>query len=115
MIEKQVGVKIVLIDPDGKEYVKSALEALEDLKGWFIQESLEYDLKTGVDVISDKPVLSLRIRSLERVPQEGERWIIKVATKLDSEELKSFVLAGAPRNMKTIGFINLGLGSVSQI
>lgn len=115
MIEKQVGVKVVLIDPDGKEYKKSALEPLEDLKGWFVQESLAYDLKTGVDIISDKPVLSLRIRSLERVPQDGEKWIVKVATKLDSEELKAYVLAGAPKNSKTIGFINLGLGSVSQI
>lgn len=115
MIEKQVGVKVVLIDPDGKEYHKSALDSDEDLKGWFVQESLEHDLRTGVDIISDKPVLSLRIRSLGRVPQEGERWIVKVATKLDSEELKSFILAGAPRNRKTIGFINLGLGSVSQI
>jgi hypothetical protein len=115
MIEKEVGVKVILIDPDGKEYTKSALDPDKDLKGWFVQESLTYDFQTGVDVVSDKPVLSLRLRSLERVPKSGENWTIRVATKPDNDELKSFILAGAPKNRKTVGFINLGLGSVSQI
>lgn len=114
VIEKEVGQKVVLIDEDGREYEKSALNPENDLKGFFVSESLEYDINTGMEVVVDAPVLSLPLRALERIPQDGEKWFIRIQTDPFSDDLTSFTVSGPPKNSKTIGYINLKLQIVGQ-
>jgi hypothetical protein len=114
VIEKEVGQKVVLLDDEGREYDKSALNPENDLMGFLVSESLEYDINTGTEVLVDAPVLSLPLRALERIPQDGEKWIIRVQTSPFSEDLTSFTLSGPPKNAKTIGYINLKLQIVGQ-
>ena len=115
ILENETGLKAVIIDPDGKKYEKSALEPEEYLKATVFQESLIYDLGTGMDVLSEKPVAIFAVRSLPRVPQAGEKnWVFRLQVSPFSEELLSFTMSGSPKPYKTLGFISIVLQQLSQ-
>lgn len=114
VISEEFGSRVTLLDENGVTYDKSALTPQEDLKGMIFNESTEYDINTGVEVISDRPVVSLAIRHLTRVPEAGEKWMVSVQLSPFSEDMTSFMLSGPPKNAKTIGFINLRLQKLSQ-
>ena len=112
--DPEIGTKVILTDDNGVEYSKSAINPDDDLKGMLFSESTEYDGGSGVEVLSDKPVISLPIRHLARVPKDGENWMIRVEFDSFSEELTARTLSGPPKKGKTIGFINLRLQKLSQ-
>jgi hypothetical protein len=115
IIENEMGLKAILIDPDGKEYGKSALDETQDLKAMLTRESLVYDTNSGAEVMAEKPVASFRVRSLERVPKDGENWVVRIQESVFSEDMKSFTLSGPPEFYRTIGHVNLNLQAISQI
>ena len=114
IIENEMGLKVVLIDPDGKEYSKSALDETQDLKAMLTRESLVYDANSGAEIMSEKPVAAFRIRSLARVPLDGETWVVRIQESVFSEDMKSFTLFGPPEFYRTIGHVNLNLQELSQ-
>ena len=114
IIENEMGLKAILIDPDGKKYSKSALDETQDLKAMLTRESLVYDANSGAEVMSEKPVVTFRIRSLARVPLDGENWIVRIQESVFSENMKSFTLSGPPEFYRTIGHVNLNLQELSQ-
>ena len=114
IIENEIGLKAVLIDPDGKEYSKSALDETQDLKCMPTRESLVYDANSGAEVMSEKPVATFRLRSLARVPKAGETWVVRIQESVFSEDMKSFTLSGPPEFYRTIGHVNLNLQELGQ-
>jgi hypothetical protein len=126
-IEREAGTRAALIDPDGKLYEKSlvdengepygddvAAEDRRDLLCWVVQEHRDIDVETGFDNVVDRPVAQFSLKSLERVPKGGERWIVRVASSPSDDTLVSFALSGPPKGGKSIGFINLRLRELSQ-
>ena len=114
VISEEFGSKVTLLDENGVTYDKSALDAEEDLKGMLFNESTEYDINIGMEVVADRPVVSLAIRHLTKIPKAGEKWMVQVQLSPFSEDMTSFMLSGPPKNAKTIGFINLRLQKLSQ-
>jgi hypothetical protein len=126
-IEKELGTKAVLISPDGEKYTKSAVdedgvaydestpaEERRDLECSVFQEHLNIDVRTGFDKVVDRPVAVFWRPSLERVPEDGERWLVQIPEGPLSDVLKSYVFSEPPKGSKTIGFINLRLRRVGQ-
>jgi hypothetical protein len=114
IIENEMGLKAVLIDPDGKEYGKSALDETQDLKAMLTRESLIYETNTGREIMAEKPVATFRIRSLARIPKDGEKWVVRIQETPFSEDMKSFTLSGPPEFYRSIGHVNLNLQEISQ-
>jgi len=112
--------KAVLISPDGVTYDKSALDPEQDLTCALFQESREMDYVSqgldGVDITSERPVAVFRRRSLERIPQDGETWLIRIDSGPfgESGSFVSYALSGPPKTGFSVGFINLRLRRVSQ-
>lgn len=115
ILENEVGLKAILIDPDGKEHSKSALKPDNDLKGFLTRESLIYDANSGVEIVAENPVITFRNRSLERMPQDGEKWIFRIQVSVYSEDMKSFALSVSPTKLRTLGFTSFNLQEVSQL
>jgi len=115
IIENEIGLKAILIDPDGKEYLTSALDESQNLRCMPTRESLTYDANSGAEILSEKPVATFRIRSLARVPKDGETWVVRIQESVFSEDMKSFTLSGPPEFYRTIGHVNLNLQELSQI
>jgi hypothetical protein len=108
-IEKEWALNVNLIDPDGVIYT--------GLKAQVLNFTQQEDPETGQPVIINKPVISLRISSLTRVPQPGEKWIIQYPE--DPTEGASLVDAffspsKAPEDGTDIGFMRIYPQSTEQ-
>lgn len=115
IIMDDLGVKVVLISPDGKKQAKSALDPEEDLKCSVFRETLQHDVRTGQEHVVENPVAVFALASLDRVPKAGEDWLIRIPKSIFDEELESWMISGPPESSKTVGYINLKLREVSQI
>jgi len=76
-MESEWGMPVELTSPDGETQRFSLNNPLELLKGQVLHFSRRENPDTGEPVVVDQPVISLRISSLIRVPQAGERWFIR--------------------------------------
>ena len=100
---------VVLVDPDGNEQTKSANDPTKDLSGQVLYDHKELDSETGMEIIVNTPVVTLRLSSLDRVPKYGETWKMKFALVPDPKAPKqTFILIGRPpQGGASIGFIRL--------
>lgn len=104
------GLPVILVDPDGVKYDKSANDPTADLTGQILYDTTVYDPETGMNVIVSIPVVTLRRSSLARIPVAGEDWFVKIPETPDASAPKvSHVLERAPQGGKSIGFIRLYL------
>lgn len=115
---KQWGSLVELTDPDGKIYKTSAnspdpLNPLS-LYGQVLRNSISTNPDTQERLIVAEPVVVLRITSLERVPQAGEKWHIRFAIS-PSDEMQDYVIdeTRAPE-ASTLDFIRLYPHKASQ-
>lgn len=107
---------VVLIAPDGTIQTKKK-GTDEDLGGQILYNTVGLNPETGQEVIVNKPVVSLRITSLERIPQKNEKWLIKIPiTPSRTAEKKEFLLSEIKPNEggASIGFIRLYLRKAVQ-
>jgi hypothetical protein len=77
-LEGEFKINVVLISPDAEEQNYSLLDPGERLGGRVQYFSVQESPTTGAPIVVDQPIVCLRIASLIRVPQPGERWIIKM-------------------------------------
>lgn len=104
------GLPIILIAPDGTIQTKSENDADQDLSGQILYDSSIMDPETGLEIVVDKPVITLRRTSLTRIPAAGEKWFIRIPERPDPTAPKSLhSLERPPEHGKSIGFIRLYL------
>lgn len=107
-LEGEFKVNVVLISPDGEEQHYSLLDPISELGGRVQYYSVQESPTTGQPVVVDQPIVCLRIASLIRVPQPGERWIIKmpVSPRVGASiSSYSFNVDKSPMHGTDIGFI----------
>lgn len=108
-LEGAWSLPVVLIDPEGVEQTKSKNDPLNDLSGQILYDHRVVDSDTGMEHLVNTPVVTLRISSLDRVPQDGEIWGMKFPLVPDPSAAKTtFILTGRPtEGGASIGFIRL--------
>lgn len=117
-LESDFKLPVILIDPDGNTYDKSANEPLEDLTGQIMFDTILQNPETGQEIISNKPVVTLRRSSLARIPSELDysKWFVKIPLSvLTGAAIITMNLLRPPEGGKSHGFIRLYLGKAVQV
>ena len=116
-LEGEWGLPVVLIDPEGVKYETSANDPTMPLVGQVLYGKREFNPDTGQDVFINTPVITLRVSSLARVPQNGEKWGIKIpVTPSTTAPLVDFIFSGRPlEGGASIGFIRIYPQKAAQI
>lgn len=115
-LEKDWGLPVVLISPDG-EIIDTSENSGEALTGQVLYDTVTTNPETGESVIVNNPIVTLRRSSLSRVPAPTERWIVKIPITPDPDaDLVEFVLSSvrSPEGGRSIGFIKLFLQKAKQ-
>ncbi len=106
-LEGDFALPVELIDPDGVE---------QSLVGQVLYDSMELD-SDGQPITVNVPIVTLRRTSLTRIPENGEKWIVKIPTEPSTTApLEDFMITG-DRPLSgggSIGFIRLKLQRVGQ-
>jgi hypothetical protein len=107
--QKDWGQLITLIDPTGNIINIDAttgdpLRALQ-----ILYDYRRVNPSTGGEMIVNEPVVILHRDSLIRVPQPGEKWIIKMPIDINSTVIQDFIITPtrSPEGGRSIGFIRL--------
>ena len=112
-LESEFRVPVVLITPAGKLLTKSDLTG-EQLVGQVLYDSTSQDPETGMPIVVHKPVVTLRRRSLSRVPLPGEKWGVKIPSLEDPSSLTTFILERAVEDGGSFGFLRLYLTRAAE-
>ena len=109
------GLPVELISPvDGARQTKSANDPTADLTGQIIYETLRQS-EDGIPIIEHKPVVTLRISSLDRVPANGEKWsVIIPISPVAGADTETFILEKAMQDGRSIGYVRLYLRRAVQ-
>ncbi len=109
-LEKFWSLPVELISPDGEEQT--------GLAGQVLFNRVEVELDTSnleQPTIVSKPVVTLRVSSLTRVPQPGERWTVKCPREPSrSADLVTHLATRAPTGGDSIGFMTLHCDRIVQ-
>lgn len=109
-LERHFKLPVILIDPDGNVYDKSANDPEQDLVGQILYDTLVDNPETGGEIIVHKPVVTLRRTSLTRVPQALEKWAVKIPIRPFYDDPKvTYMLERPSEEGGAIGFIRLYL------
>lgn len=116
-LEGEFKIPVELTSPDGETQIYSANNTDELLGGQVLYYSRRENPETGEIIVVNEPVVTLRITSLDRVPQSGENWYIKMPTSpVEGAEKRSFVFTPT-RSIEhgtDIGFIRIYPQRVEQ-
>ena len=108
-LEGDYALPVELIDPDG---------ASQSLVGQVLYDTTTLNPETGEAMTVNDPIVTLRRTSLTRIPEDGERWIVKIpTTPSTTAPLEDFTITGdrPTTGGGSIGYIRLHLQRVSQI
>lgn len=118
-LEGEWALPVILISPDA-ETIDKKKGTTDPLVGQVNYVTVETVPDTGEDIVALKPNVVLRLSSLERIPAEGEKWVVKIPPRpdpdIDPSEFVSYV-ASSDRGAnvdKSIGFITMYLQAVEQ-
>lgn len=101
-LEGDFNLPVELIDPDGVVY--------DNLLGQVLYDSVDEN-----EMLSGKPVVTLRISSLTRVPLAGENWAVRIPQNPSTTDtLVTYILDKAPSHGRSIGFIKFYLTKTVQ-
>jgi len=109
-LEGEWKVEIELTGPDGITQYYSKNNPTEKLGGQVLYFTKEEDPATGEMIIVNKPCLTLRVSSLDRIPEDGEKWFIKMPIRPTAgAEQVSFVFTPTKsiENGTDIGFMRI--------
>lgn len=110
-LEGEFALPVELIGPDGKLYNTNILTG-EPLGGQVLYDTNEENPDTGAIITSNEPIVVLKKDSLARVPQPGEKWVVRIpVTPSSTAQKESFVLDRdrPPQGGNSLGFIRLYL------
>jgi len=113
------GLPVILIGPDSVKQDKKK-GTTETLVGQVNYITVETVPDTGEDIVVQTPNVVLRLSSLDRIPAEGENWLVKIPPRpdpdIDVSEFEDYVFTPdrGPNIDRSIGFITLYLQAVEQ-
>lgn len=115
MIEdvNQFGVPVVLISPDGIRQDKSVEDETRVLAGRVTTSSFQTDVN-GNQIIGTNPKVILTLKSLVRIPQAGENWIVKIPLSPKSTIFTDHVFERPPLFAESFGTITLYCTRIEQ-
>lgn len=115
--QKDWGFLVELVAGDTGITYKTDAETGEPLKSVQTLRDTERVIPDdGEDQTIDGPVVVMALSSLERIPQPGETWWLRAQYE-PGGALVSKMISGikAPEDGKSVGFIRLYAGEVSQL
>lgn len=108
-LEGDFALPIELISPGGVR---------QTLSGQVLYDVVRFDPVGGEEIVGHDTVVTLRRSSLVRVPQPGEKWIVRIpTTPSTTAEKKDFSFDPSRSGIEggeSIGFIKLYLHEVEQ-
>lgn len=107
-LEGDFGLPVELTGPDG---------AQQNIFGQVVYDTIQLEPETGMPVVDKNPVVTLRIASLDPVPQDGEIWYVRIpGTPSPTAPLVSYTFDGTKPSGggASIGFIKLPLHLAEQ-
>ena len=115
-LEGEFNLPVELVDPDGNEITASLNDDL-GLRGQIIYDTVKLNPDTGEEIVINNPVVSLRRSSLARVPEPGEKWLVRIPIEPSTTAAKqSFIKSPTrpPEGGRSLGFIRLYLQKAEQ-
>jgi len=109
-LESEWKLPVELTSPDGVAQIYSKNDPTELLGGQILYFTERESPITGEMAIVNQPVVSLRISSLDRVPANGEKWLIKmpISPVADAEKITFvFTPTRSKEHGTDIGFIRI--------
>ncbi len=121
-LEGEWRLPVELIDPDGNiinesENSPDPLNPLA-LYGQVLYDIVQVNPETGEQMIINDPIVSIRRSSLPRIPEAGEKWLVKIPTDpSETATLEDFVIdpTRPPEGGRSLGFIRLYLRRAAQL
>ena len=115
-LEGRFGLPVELTDPDGAIQIYSAHDEEALLMAQVLFDTTYEDPETGGVTILEDPVITLRRTSLNRIPVDGEYWLIRIPTEPREDASKeSYVLSDLPiQGGASLGIIRLYLTKPKQ-
>ena len=111
------GLPVELVDPDGVTYnLKKG--TTNKLSGQVLYSRVEFNPETGEEITINDPMVTLRLNSLDRIPAQGESWLVKIPIEPDPDaELITFSLTPtkAMKFNRSLGYVILYIQKVIQI
>jgi hypothetical protein len=89
---------VILVDPDGEEQIYNAVRPDDELSGQVMMARKGFDPNTGGDIVVGKPVVTLPVDSLTRVPTDEDvgEWFCRAPTKPEWSAPKKTYRIGRP-------------------
>ena len=112
----KLGLPVVLIDPDGVIHDTDQVTG-NALQGQVLNDTTRMSPETGEDISTPDPIVSIRRQSLARIPQDGERWGVRIPlSPVEGAALEDFLCDydRAREGGGSIGFIRLYLHRPDQ-
>jgi len=110
------GLLVELIDPDGKKYNTDIISG-EPLKSPLLTyDRIRIIPETGENMIIAEPTVVLSRLSLERIPEPGETWTVRIQESPTSEIMIDYIISPtrAPEGGKSLELIQLFLQRIEQ-
>jgi hypothetical protein len=103
------GMPVILISPDGVTYDKDHVTGLQLKAAQILYDYTRVNPNTGEDILVNEPVVVIHRDSLARIPLPGENWIVKIPLNANSTTLTDYILTASrsPEGGQSIGFIRL--------
>jgi len=119
IIRNDFNQPVELIDLDGKLYTQSKADPTKKIMGMVMWESRDVDFATGMDTMVQRPVVSIFLDDLERVPEERfseptAQWVVRIPKSPLTDETRSYTLSGPPKLFNTLNYIQLKLQRLTQ-
>jgi hypothetical protein len=115
-LEGDFGLPVELITPDAVT-INTRQSDGAPLEGQVLYNSKDVDVDTGLPIVVNNPVVTLRRSSLSRIPVAGEKWIVRIPKNPNETDiLINFALDGSrpPESGQSIGFVKLYLRAIQQ-
>lgn len=115
-LEGDFGLPVELITPDAV-IINTRQSDGASLRGQVLYNSKDVDVETGLPVVVNNPVVTLRRSSLSRIPAAGEKWIVRIPKDPSlTDTLIDFAIdpSRPPEGGQSMGFIKLYLRAVQQ-
>lgn len=109
-LEGEWKIPVELTSPDGVTQIYSLNNPTELLGGQVLYFTKSENPVTGEMMIVNQPVVTLRKSSLVRVPQDGEKWFLKMPIDpIENADYESFVFTEtrSHEDGTDIGFIRI--------
>lgn len=116
-LEGRFGLPVELTAPDGTVQTHSKNDPDSLLMAQVLFDTTYEDPETGGVTILEDPVITLRRTSLDRIPEDGEPWFIRIPTEpRESAPQESYVLSDLPiQGGASLGIIRLYLTKPKQL